>query len=64
VTLHDPNFTRPWTIELPARRGVGREGQIYEYACHEGNHGLEGILRGHRAEERAAEEEKKKSRQQ
>jgi hypothetical protein len=64
VTLHDPNFTRPWTIELPARRGVGGEGQIYEYACHEGNHGLEGILRGHRAEERAAEEAKKKSRQQ
>jgi hypothetical protein len=64
VTLHDPNFTRPWTIELPARRGAGREGQIYEYACHEGNHGLEGILRGHRAEERAAEEARKKSRQQ
>ncbi len=28
-------------------------GQIYEYACHEGNYGMEGILAGHRAEERA-----------
>jgi hypothetical protein len=27
---------------------------IYEYACHEGNYGLAGILRGARAEEKAA----------
>jgi len=27
---------------------------IYEYACHEGNLGLAGILSGTRAEERAA----------
>jgi hypothetical protein len=54
VTLNDPaTFTRPWTIELPARRA---DGPIYEYGCHEGNHGLEGILRGHRAEERMATE--------
>jgi len=59
VTVDDPTtFTRPWTIELPARRSAGA---IYEYACHEGNYGLEGILRGHRAEEkRAAEETAKK----
>ena len=25
---------------------------MFEYACHEGNHGVEGILRGARAEER------------
>ena len=25
---------------------------MFEYACHEGNHGMEGILRGARAEER------------
>jgi hypothetical protein len=50
VTIDDPTtFTRPWTIELPARPS---EGEIYEYACHEGNYGLEGILRGHRAEEK------------
>ena len=54
VTVHDPTtFTRPWTIELPARRG---DGAIYEYACHEANYGLENILRGHRAEERVAAE--------
>jgi hypothetical protein len=59
VTVHDPTtFTRPWTIELPAERS---EGEIYEYACHESNYGLEGILRGHRAEEKAAEETAKKT---
>jgi hypothetical protein len=52
VTINDPTtFTRPWTIELPARAA---EGKIYEYACHEGNYGLTNILRGHRYEERAA----------
>ncbi len=50
VTVDDPTvFTRPWTIELPTRRS---EGEIYEYACHEANYGLEGILRGHRAQEK------------
>ncbi|MGI9250974.1 MAG: hypothetical protein ACR2PR_07220 [Pseudohongiellaceae bacterium] len=31
------------------------DGQIYEYACHEGNHGMKNILRGARAEEQRAE---------
>ena len=58
VTVDDPTtFTRPWTVELPARTS---EGEIYEYACHEGNYGLEGILRGHRAEEKRATETAKK----
>ncbi len=62
VTIDDPTtFTRPWTVELPAVRSDGR---IYEYACHEANYGLEGILRGHRAEEqRAATTAPKKSQQ-
>ena len=30
--------------------------RLYEYACHEGNYGLDGILSGARAEERAASE--------
>jgi hypothetical protein len=30
------------------------KGQLYEYACHEGNYGLAGILAGARAEEAAA----------
>ena len=29
------------------------ENPVYEYACHEGNYGLTGILAGARAEERA-----------
>ena len=29
---------------------------IYEYACHEGNYGLAGVLAGARAQEKAAEE--------
>ena len=62
VTIDDPTtFTRPWTVELPAVRS---DGPIYEYACHEANYGLEGILRGHRAEEqRAAATAAKKSQQ-
>ena len=28
--------------------------RIYEYACHEGNYGLSGILAGARADEKAA----------
>ncbi len=55
VTIDDPTtFTRPWTIELPA---TPSDGEIYEYACHEGNYGLEGILRGHRAQEKATTEQ-------
>ena len=58
VTIEDPTtFTRPWTIELPARR---EDGMIFEYACHEGNYALEGILRGHRAEEQRAAQKQPK----
>ena len=49
MTLTDPEtYTRPWTVVLPMTR---TEGPIFEYACHEGNLGMEGILAGHRAEE-------------
>ena len=30
-----------------------REDAVFEYACHEGNYGMEGILSGHRAQELA-----------
>jgi hypothetical protein len=30
------------------------EGELYEYACHEGNYGLRNILENARAEEKAA----------
>ena len=42
-------YTRPFTVFLPM---TPTEGPIFEYACHEGNLGLEGILTGARAEER------------
>ena len=48
-TVTDPStFTRPFTAAIPM---AATDGHIYEYACHEGNHGLENILRGAREEE-------------
>ena len=44
-------WTTPWTVSIPLRR---TDVPMYEYACHEGNHSMTGILAGHRAEERAA----------
>ncbi len=52
VTIDDPTtYTGPWTVLIPLR---GTTDAIYEYACHEGNIGMDGILSGHRAEEREA----------
>lgn len=51
-TLHDPaTFTDRISAVLPMAK-VG--GQLYEYACQEGNYGLLNILRGARAEEARA----------
>jgi hypothetical protein len=53
VTIDDPKtYTRPWTVQIPLVRDASY--QIFEYACHEGNHAVEGILRGGRAEDAAA----------
>lgn len=53
-TVENPTmYTRPWTAVLPLAKTPG---PIYEYACHEGNHGLEGVLRGHRYEEQQAKD--------
>jgi hypothetical protein len=50
ATIDDPaTFTRPWTFELPVRR---LDGLMYEYACHEGNHGLRNMLSASRVAER------------
>jgi hypothetical protein len=47
-TVDDPDtYTQPWKAELAFYPGKG----VYEYACHEGNYGLEGILAGARAAE-------------
>ena len=46
-TLDDPaSFVKPWTAVLPMTK---TDDQIYEYACHEGNYAMTGILRGARA---------------
>lgn len=59
-TIDDPStYTRPYTAMVPMSPAPG-SGRIYEFACHEGNHGMVGILSGHRAHEKAAEEAAKK----
>jgi hypothetical protein len=51
-TIEDPVlFTRPWRAEMAFPAAKGR---IFEYACHEGNYSLPGILAGARREEREA----------
>jgi hypothetical protein len=50
--IEDPAvFTQPWTLAFPMTRDEGY--RIYEYACHEGNHAVENILRGARYADRA-----------
>jgi len=52
VTMDDPaTWTKPWTVELHMRTS---EGDLYEYACHEGNYGLHNILEEARDAEKAA----------
>ena len=51
-TVDDPTtWTAPWTALVPWTR---TDDPMFEYACHEGNIGMEGILSGARAEEAAA----------
>ena len=51
-TVNDPEtWVSPWTASIPLRR---TDVPMYEYACHEGNLSMDGILAGHRAEEREA----------
>jgi len=50
-TVDDPTtWTQRWTASVPMRRS---DEPLYEYACHEANYGLAGILRGARAQEKA-----------
>jgi hypothetical protein len=52
VTIDDPDtWTKPWTFMIPLRH---TDELIYEYACHEGNSSLAGILAGARVEETQA----------
>ena len=48
-TVDDPGrYAEPWGGELPFNR---LDDLVYEYACHEGNYALEGVLRGARYDE-------------
>ena len=52
-TVTDPTtWTAPWTVELPMRRS---DLPLFEYACHEGNYGMEGTLSGARVIEKSDE---------
>ena len=44
--ISDPTtWEAPWTVMFPMRRSAD---PIYEYACHEGNYSMAGILGGWR----------------
>ncbi len=56
-TVTDPEtWSSPWTASMPMRR---TDAPLFEYACHEGNYSMVGILAGMRAEELAAADESK-----
>jgi hypothetical protein len=49
-TIDNPTaFTKPWSTQLVMTKSDDR---VFEYACHEANYAMTGILRGARAEER------------
>jgi hypothetical protein len=52
ITVDDPGaWAKPWTAMIPLKHS---KDALFEYACQEGNYGLQGILAGARAEEKAA----------
>jgi hypothetical protein len=53
ATIEDPGtWARPWTMHVPFK--MDPTYTLYEYACHEANYGLSDILKGARAQEKAA----------
>lgn len=50
-TVNDPTWSEPWGGEYP---WPATDDKVYEYACHEGNYALGGILRGARVLEEEA----------
>jgi hypothetical protein len=54
-TVSDPStWEKSWSGELPITK---IDGQVYEYACQEGNYGMRNILSGARATEAKAAQE-------
>ncbi|MGH9241063.1 MAG: hypothetical protein ACRD3G_23720 [Vicinamibacterales bacterium] len=59
ITVNDPQtFTKPFTMRLTITQQPDYE--IYEYACHEGNHSMRNVLLAERAYEKEAAEAKAK----
>ena len=55
-TMEDPGtFSQPWSASFPLNRTAD---PIYEYACHEGNYAVPGILAGARLQEKQAASKK------
>jgi hypothetical protein len=53
VTIDDPDeYTQPWKVSIPLVRDP--DYHIFEYACHEGNHAVENVLRGGRSLEQTS----------
>ena len=53
-TINDPTvWTKPWTASIPMTR---IDKNMFEYACHEGNHDFGFILKGQRNLEKEAAE--------
>jgi hypothetical protein len=49
-TIDDPaTWTKKWSASIPM---VRTDDLMFEYACHEGNHALEGVLKGARYQEK------------
>ncbi len=58
-TVNDPaSFTRPWTVQIPMAK---TDGPLFEYACHEGNYGMAGMLKGARQQGTANEVSSRRS---
>ena len=59
ITVNDPQtFTKPFTMRLTITQQPDYE--IYEYACHEGNHSMRNVLLAERAWEKEAADAKAK----
>ena len=51
--VDDPaSFTKPWSAQVPM---IKMDGPLVEYACHEGNYAMAGMLGGARSDEKAKE---------
>jgi hypothetical protein len=55
---HPSVYSRSWTALNPMKKS---DGEVFEYACHEGNYGIVGILAGSRKIEQAAADAARKS---